>query len=117
MEYRKKYLKPKANIDATLQKAFNNEEFMYKIDFTSSLRKNAFINQNEHKIKAVKACTITSEGMTLYLNQCLQQFVKSYESKPNHRRHLAEAYKRIDLGKDSKLKDRMIQNLYDHYVS
>lgn len=117
MEYRKKHLKPKANIDATLQRAFNNEEFMYRIDFIGSLRKNAFINQNEHKIKPVKACTITSDGMTLYLNQCLKQFIKNYEAKPNHRRHLVETYKRLDLGKDAKLKERVIQNLYDHYTT
>lgn len=68
MEYRKKNIKPKLNIDQTLKKAFDHEEFMYKLDFYGTLRKNVFMNQNENKIKYNKPCTITSEGFALYLN-------------------------------------------------
>ena len=43
MEYRRKHLKPKKNIEETLKKALNYEQFMYKIDFISSLRKEIFM--------------------------------------------------------------------------
>ena len=71
MEYRKKNLKAKPNIDQILKKAFDHDEFMNKLDFFGTLRQVVFMNQNELKIKANKACTVTSEGFAIYLNQTL----------------------------------------------
>lgn len=81
MEYRKKNLKPKQNIDIILQKALNNEEFMHRIDFIGTLRKDIYTYQNENKIKALKACTITNDGLSIFLNQCFKQFVQQYQTK------------------------------------
>jgi len=72
MEYRKKHLKPKENIDQAIETALNDEKFMYRLDFVSAFRKTVFMNQNEKGIKAVKPTCITSEGMMLYLNQTLR---------------------------------------------
>jgi hypothetical protein len=44
MEYRKKHLKPKQDLDVVLGKALNDEEFMYKIEFIGALRKIVFMN-------------------------------------------------------------------------
>jgi hypothetical protein len=43
MEYRKKNLKPKSNIEGTLKQALSNEDFMYRIDFIGNLRKEVFM--------------------------------------------------------------------------
>lgn len=59
MEYRKKNLKPKPNIDRTLREATTNQEFMYKIDFIGSLRKEIFMYMSDLKMQAKKPCTIT----------------------------------------------------------
>ena len=75
MEYRKKHLKPKQDIEATLERALNDETFMYRLDFVPAFRKSIFMNQNEKGIKAVKPTCITSEGFTVYLNQTLRQFI------------------------------------------
>jgi len=87
MEYRKKNLKPKPNIDQTLKKAFYHDEFMYKLDFFGTLRKVVFMNQNELKIKSNKPCTVTSEGFAIYLNQTLQTLLKTLDMKSKDRRH------------------------------
>lgn len=51
MEYRKKNLKPKKGTDLGMLKAIKSEDFMNKVDFVGSLRKDIFLAQNEHKIK------------------------------------------------------------------
>jgi hypothetical protein len=44
MEYRKKNLKPKKNIDNIIQDAVTNEAFMSKLEFFGLLRKDIYIN-------------------------------------------------------------------------
>lgn len=71
MEYRQKNLRPKPNVEGLINSALRNDMFMKNIDFIGATRKNAFINQQEHKIKNNKACTLTTEGLALYLNEVL----------------------------------------------
>lgn len=82
MEYRKKNLNPKPSSDSILQTALASEKFHDKVEFVCTVRKLMFMNQKEHGIKTVKDCTVTEDGMTLYLNECLARFVKLYYSKP-----------------------------------
>lgn len=86
MEYRQKNLRPKPNVEEVIRKAVNNETFMKHIDFFGTTRKNAFLNQNMHNIKANKGCTLTSEGLAIYLNDMMHDFLRNIELK-QHKRH------------------------------
>lgn len=69
MEYRKKHLKPKKDLEAKLHSAFSNADLMnHKLDFYTSFKKAAFFNQVDHGIKALKSCLVTQKGMEIYLN-------------------------------------------------
>lgn len=81
MEYRQKNLKPKPGVDELIKKAVNDQTFMRNIDFFGASRKSAFLNQNEHKIKTNKNCTLTTEGLALYLNDVMHDFLQGLENK------------------------------------
>lgn len=76
MEYRKKNIKPKKNIEKMLFSSICEEEFMHKLEFYCMLRKAMFLNQNELGIKAAKPYLITTEGLRVYLNECIRNFMK-----------------------------------------
>ncbi|CDW84180.1 UNKNOWN [Stylonychia lemnae] len=122
MEYRKKNLKAKPNIDQTLRQAFDHQDFMTKLDFYGTLRKIVFMNQNDLKIKSNKPCTITSEGFAIYLNQTLQTLLKNLEMKSKdprsylYKKFKISDYDKLDLSKDNKLSQRMIEQLYNFYA-
>jgi hypothetical protein len=82
MEYRKKHLKPRTESEFTLQGVLMSDKFHEKIEFVCTTRKQMFLNQKELGIKPAKECTVTEEGMTLFLNEYLTRFVKLYYSKP-----------------------------------
>eukprot|EP00347_Sterkiella_histriomuscorum_P024292 403331637 len=125
MEYRQKNLRHKPQIEEVIRKAVNNEVFMKHIDFFGATRKTAFINQNDHNIKASKPCTITSEGLALYLNESMQSFIHSIEQKQHKRHPMYQQYRAVPVKsyhqncdllqtKETKLKPRLVEQLKQH---